>query len=98
MVVEEGLACGAQLAASSRPVAGDQEQLVPPEPESAAEPPAQMAVDPEATAVGIAVTVTRCESWPEQLIPDFVTVTWYVVVDVGETVIFCVVCPPGLQR
>jgi hypothetical protein len=79
-------------------VEGDQEQLVPPEPESRVEAPAQIVADPEATAVGIAVTVTRCESCPEQLDPDFVTVTPYVVVETGETLIVCVVCPPGLQR
>jgi len=58
MVVEEGLAWGEQLAALSRPVAGDQEQLVPPEPESVVEEPAQIAAEPEATAVGFGLTVT----------------------------------------
>ena len=49
---------GAQLAALSRPVAGDQEQLVPPEPESAVEEPAQIEAVPEATAVGFVLIVT----------------------------------------
>jgi hypothetical protein len=56
--VDAGLALGAQLAALSRPVEGDQEQAVPPEPESWVEEPAQIAADPEATAVGFGLTVT----------------------------------------
>ena len=56
--MEAGDACGEQLAALSRPVEGDQEQLVPPDPESVAEDPAQIVVVPEATAVGFGLTVT----------------------------------------
>jgi hypothetical protein len=37
---------------------GSQEQLVPPEPESAVEDPAQIDVVPEAIAVGFALMVT----------------------------------------
>jgi hypothetical protein len=39
-------------------VDGDQEQAVPPEPESRVEDPAQIVADPEATAVGLELTVT----------------------------------------
>ena len=56
--MDAGLALGAQLEALSRPVEGDQEQLVPPEPESAVEAPAQIEADPDATAVGFALIVT----------------------------------------
>jgi hypothetical protein len=56
--VDAGLALGAQLAALSRPVEGDQEQAVPPEPESAVDDPAQIDAVPEATAAGFALTVT----------------------------------------
>jgi hypothetical protein len=49
---------GVQLAALSRPVDGDQEQLVPPEPDSAVDDPAQIEAVPDATAVGFALIVT----------------------------------------
>jgi hypothetical protein len=53
-----GEAVGAQLVALLRPVAGDQEQATPPEPESGVEPPAQIAAAPAATATGRVLTVT----------------------------------------
>ena len=95
-MVEDGDAFGEQLAASSRPVAGDQEQLVPPDPESAVDEPAQIVLVPDATAVGIGFTVTGCEPCPWQA--PAVTVTVYVVVTEGDGEIVCVVAPPGLHR
>ena len=72
--MEDGDACGEQLDASSRPVEGDQEQPVPPDPESAVDEPAQIEAVPEATAVGSAFTVTRCEVCAGH-VPALVTVT-----------------------
>ena len=85
VVVEEGFALGAQLAALSRPVVGSQEQLVPPEPESAVEVPAQMVADPDATAVGLALTVTvTVGALVEEQDPAPETVSVYVVVEDGD--------------
>jgi hypothetical protein len=58
VVVEAGVAVGEQLLASESPVAGDQEQLTPPEPERDAEDPAAIVAEPEAAAVGLEFTVT----------------------------------------
>ena len=46
------------MLAFESPVAGAQEQLTPPDPVSGAEVPAQMAVEPDADAVGDGLTVT----------------------------------------
>jgi hypothetical protein len=51
----------------SRPVDGFQEQLVPPEPESGVDVPAQIAAEPDAAAVGFGLTVTVC--WPFAIQP-----------------------------
>ena len=58
VVVEPGLAIGVHEDASFNPVAGDQEQETPPEPVSGADPPAQTAADPDATAVGGGMSAT----------------------------------------
>lgn len=47
-----GLAEGVQERGSLRSVAGDHEQETPPDPDSGVELPAQMAAEPEATAIG----------------------------------------------
>ena len=51
-----GLALGEQLFELESPVAGDQEQLTPPDPLKVVEDPAQIAADPVATAVGEGLT------------------------------------------
>ena len=86
MVVAEGEAEGEQLAASERPVAGAHAQVVPPDPESGVAPPAQMAAEPPATAVGRGFTVTRAlpEDVPAQCVSETAT-TVYVVVAAGLT-------------
>lgn len=58
VVVTEGVAVGEQTLAFESPVAGAQEQLTPPDPVNGAEVPAQMAVEPDADAVGDGLTVT----------------------------------------
>lgn len=58
VVVAPGEAAGEQLDGSERPVAGAQEQDVPPEPESGAADPSQIVAVPDATAVGAGLTVT----------------------------------------
>ena len=85
-MVAEGDAEGEQLAASERPVAGVQAQVVPPEPESGVAPPTQIAAAPPATAVGDGLTVTRAlpEDVPAQCVSETVT-TVYVVVAAGLT-------------
>ena len=64
-----GEAVGEQLAAFESPVAGVQEQDAPPEPESGVAVPAQIAVVPDAAAVGLGLTVTTAlpDAVPEQL-------------------------------
>src|SRR6185295_6415339 len=52
VVVTAGLATGVHEAASSRPVAGAQEQETPPDPESGVVAAAQIVAEPDATAVG----------------------------------------------
>jgi hypothetical protein len=85
VVVEDGLALGEQLEALSRPVEGNQEQLVPPEPDSAVEEPAQIVADPEATAVGFGLTVTvTVGAFVEEQPLALVTVSVYVVVEAGD--------------
>ena len=63
-----GVAIGAQLDALSRPAEGAQEQLVPPEPVSGVETPAQIVVAPPAAAAGRALTVREAAAevsdWP----------------------------------
>jgi hypothetical protein len=49
------------------------------------------------TAIGAATVVTVCESVAVHPLP-LLTVTEYTVVDSGETVMVCVVSPPGDQR
>ena len=53
-----GLASGVQDAGSSRPVAGDHEQALPPEPWSGADWPRLIVAEPDATATGRGSTVT----------------------------------------
>ena len=48
---------GEQSLALDSPVAGDQEQLAPPEPLNGVDEPEQMLAEPEATAVGEGLTV-----------------------------------------
>jgi hypothetical protein len=68
-VVAAGEAVGEQLEAFERPVAGDQAQETPPDPDNGVAPPAQIAAVPEAAAVGRGLTVTTAlpEEVPEQL-------------------------------
>jgi hypothetical protein len=60
---------GEQLAALESPVDGAHEQEAPPEPESGVEAPAQISAVPDATAVGVGLTVTAAlpVSVPAQL-------------------------------
>jgi hypothetical protein len=57
-VVIEGAAFGEQEFGLSRPVDGAQEHEAPPDPESGADCPSRIVVDPEATAIGVGFTVT----------------------------------------
>ena len=57
-MVEAGVATGAHDAGLSRPVAGDHAHDTPPEPDSGADPPAQMVALPDAAATGGWTTVT----------------------------------------
>ncbi len=54
------------------PVAGSHEHDAPPDPESGAAPPAQIAAVPDATAVGVGLTVTTAlpEEVPAQCVSD----------------------------
>ena len=81
-----GEADGEQLAALERPVAGAHAHVAPPEPESGAAAPAQIAAVPEATAVGRGLTVTRAlpAAVPAQPASE-TAVTPYVVVAAGLT-------------
>ena len=65
------------MLASESPVAGDQEQLTPPEAERGVEAPAQIAAEPEAAAVGRGLTVTTIVAGGEEH-PFKVAVTEYV--------------------
>ena len=84
--MEAGDADGAQLAASESPAAGAHAHATPPEPVIGAAPPGQIAVVPDASAVGRAWTTTDAppDAVPEQCASD-TAVTVYVVVDAGET-------------
>ena len=63
-----GVAIGEQLAGSSSPADGVQEQDTPPDPVSGVETPAQTVAAPEPAAVGRALTVRAAETevsdWP----------------------------------
>jgi hypothetical protein len=73
--VTVGLAIGAQEDASSSPVAGDHEQLTPPEPDRATDPPGSIVPPPEATATGAGSTViVTCGALVETQPPASVTV------------------------
>lgn len=85
-MVETGEAEGVQLLAFESPVAGDHEQLVPPDPESGVDRPAQIVAELLATAVGRELTVTV--ALPEDVPGPFASdteVTVYVVVKDGLT-------------
>jgi hypothetical protein len=86
VVVAAGEADGAQLAASESPVAGAHAHETPPEPESGAAPPGQIAVVPDASAVGRWWTTTDAppDAVPEQCASE-IAVTVYVVDEDGET-------------
>jgi len=58
VVVDAGVATGAQLAAFERPAAGAHEHDTPPDPDSGADAPAQISAEPPADAVGRGFTVT----------------------------------------
>jgi len=64
---------------------------------SVAEPPKQIVAELTLT-VGSGLTVTVPEPLFEQPVVPSVTVTVYVVVTAGLTVMEAVVAPPGLQR
>jgi hypothetical protein len=74
-VVESGDAVGVQLFGSSRPVAGDQEHVTPPDPKSSVESPEQIVVDPRATAIGPEQTKLKPEARLADLRSGFVIVT-----------------------
>jgi hypothetical protein len=78
----------------SVPFATDQAYVAPgcTPTEAAAAAPAQTLAGAAMAAVGFALTVTVCESLALQPLP-FVTVTLYVLVLLGETVMVCVVAP-----
>ena len=65
---------GEQLLALDSPVAGDQEQLAPPEPVNGADEPAVIVAEPEATAVGDGTTAAVVVAAVEMQVPT-VTVT-----------------------
>jgi hypothetical protein len=86
VVVDDGEAVGEQFVELESPPAGDQLQETPPEPEIGVDWPALIVVEPEATAVGSGVTVTRAlpEEVPGPLASE-TAVTEYVVVAPGLT-------------
>ncbi len=81
-----GDAAGEQLLALLRPVAGDQEQLTPPEPLRGVEEQAVIVAEPEAEAVGreLMVTVALPDEVPGQFASD-TAVTVYTVGELGLT-------------
>lgn len=74
-----------------QPPGPDQEYVAPPEEVRAIVLPTHTGLLEPAVAVGTGLTVIVAEALPGQEPP--VTVTEYVVVDVGETVMDCVVAP-----
>ena len=74
-MVTEGEASGEQLVALDSPVAGDQEQLTPPEPVNGVDEPARIVAEPEATAVGVGLTVAVVVATNAQV--PAITVTRY---------------------
>jgi hypothetical protein len=86
VVVAAGDAAGEQLDASESPAAGAHAQDTPPDPDSGADPPGQIADVPDATAVGRAWTTTGAapDAVPEQCASE-TAVTVYVAEDAGDT-------------
>jgi hypothetical protein len=86
VVVAAGDADGAQLEGFESPAAGAQTHDTPPEPDSGVAAPAQISAEPEATAVGLGLTVTEAlpEDVPAQCASDSAE-TVYVVEPPGDT-------------